>query len=105
MLTFLMALFKGIAHVALMAGTGWYVVHHGTISINSTSVRTWIFTLILGASLVSRTIRVEHTFRPTYCVWIADQIGRTAAFAIAVVSDVRYCVRSAWVGPTWIYWL
>lgn len=99
-----MALFEGVASIAFMARTGWNMIHHGTISINSTSISTRIFALVLGAGLVTRTIRVQYTFRPADGVRIADQIGRAGAFALSVIADVRYRVGAARTGPARIYW-
>ena len=104
MLTFLMALFEGVASIAFMARTRWDMIHHGTISIYSTGISTRIRALVPGARLVTGTIRVQYTFRPADGVRIADQVGRAGAFAISVIADVGYRVRAAWAGPARIYW-
>lgn len=43
----------------------WYMIHSFTLSTNTTCSSTWIFTFIIDAGTVVRTVSVENTLWPT----------------------------------------
>lgn len=62
---------------------------------------TWIFALVLQASLVAWTFRIEDTFWSAGFIRIAEVLGQTLAvtvFAYRVRSTRRW---AAWVADRW----
>lgn len=75
--------YKGIAGHSRRASANRYVISDRTQGIETANSEvTWILTLVLNASPVSRTIGIQNTFRTTSKVRISLILGEARTYTI-----------------------
>ena len=98
-LTFLMALIKGIADVSFGTGTGRHMVDDSTVRVNATSIPARVHTLVGLAGLCSLAVRIKHALWPAAEIRVTEESFRTGTDA-GVASNAGPGARPARAGLT-----
>jgi len=78
------------------------MIDNSTYCIDTTKTRTWVYALIVPASLISRTFRVDGTFRSAGYIWISKISFYTSAGSCSV-SLVTESIFPTWGRGTRIW--
>ena len=70
---------EGISCVTLETSTGWSMVCHRTVSIDTTNPGAGINTVLVDTSSGGRTVIVDQALRPTLNVRVAGVVSDTPA--------------------------
>lgn len=79
------------------------MIEYLTLSIKTTSTRTWVLAFVVDASFRVWTIRILHAFWSATDVWIANVIGwaGTRTSAITLGADGVHSARRWVAGHGW----
>lgn len=90
-----------IASETRKAGTNWTMIDNITLRVRTTTTRTYVATFLIDTRQMTRTFRINCTFRST--IWRNPDIGFHARTRRGLSADLTYGVRTARIRHTWIF--
>jgi hypothetical protein len=99
----LVACIEWVTNIAWIARTRGCVVDDSAFCVDSASANARIFTFVVDACFVSRTISVKDALRTTPCVGVAEELphAHTSSSTIPLLTD-SVCPTGRRV--TWVTW-
>lgn len=99
-LTYRVASGEGIPGMSRKTATNGIMIHHLTLRSQTTSAHTGIYTFLIAASQIARTVRANHAFWSTRG-WRPQVSSNTRTHRL-LVHHAALAVGTAGRGPAWV---